>query len=53
MAPVLRSSRRQTTVAEIEEEIQETKTEDREKNHIKVPDNHSNNNGSDDIHSSL
>ena len=29
--PVLRSSKRQTTVAEIEEEIQETKVEDRER----------------------
>ena len=29
--PVLRSSKRQTTVTEVEEEIQETKLEDREK----------------------
>ena len=29
--PVLRSSRRQATVAEIQEEIQETKVEDKEK----------------------
>ena len=51
--PVLRSSKRQAAVTEIKEETHNTTNERQRKNHIKVPNNHSNNNGDDVVHSSL